>query len=178
MKTKNIIRIIIGTALLLLIPLLGRWPWTPSDFVIAAALLIGTGFAYEFIASRGNTSTYRLAVGIAAVTSLALVWVNLAVGIIGSEDNPANLMYFGVILIGLIGAAIARLKPLGMSRALFTMAFAQFLVPIIAVIIWRPDFSPGVAQVFILNAFFVMMFVVSGLLFQHADTVHSELTSA
>ena len=29
--------------------------------------------------------------------ALILVWMNLAVGIIGSEDNLANLMYIGVL---------------------------------------------------------------------------------
>ena len=37
----------------------------------------------------GN-SAYRAAVGVAIAAAFILVWMNLAVGIIGSEDNPAN----------------------------------------------------------------------------------------
>ena len=99
-----------------------------------------------------------------------ILWVNAAVGLIGSEDNPANLMYGGVLAVGAIGAAIARFTPLGMARALFATAFAQFLVPVVALIIWRPDFSPGVVQVFGLNFFFVLLFAGSALLFRHAGS--------
>jgi hypothetical protein len=101
-------------------------------------------------------------------TGLILIWINGAVGLIGSEDNPANLMYGGVLAVGVIGAVIARLKPSGMARALFATALAQFLVPVVAVIIWRSDFSPGVVPVFGLNFVFVLLFAGSALLFQHA----------
>ena len=99
-----------------------------------------------------------------------LVWVNGAVGIIGSENNDANLMYFGVISIGIIGAIIARLQPLGMARALFVTALAQALVPVIALTIWQPTSwgAAGVFGVFVLNAFFVMLLVGSALLFKRA----------
>jgi hypothetical protein len=55
-----------------------------------------------------DNRAYRAAVGVAIAAAFILVWMNLAVGIIGSEDNPANLMYGGVLAIGIIGAVIAR----------------------------------------------------------------------
>ena len=94
--------------------------------------------------------------------------MNGAVEIIG-DDNPANLMYFGVPIVGIIGAAIARFRPWGMARALFAMALAQAMVPVIALMIWNPQvtsWAPGVLLVFGLNALFVMLFVGSGLLFR------------
>ena len=99
-----------------------------------------------------------------------LVWINGAVGIIGNEGNPANLMYGGVLAVGIIGAMIARFQPQGMARALFAMALAQLLVPVIALIVWRRslDDAPGVVGVFMLNASFVMLFVVSALFFRRA----------
>ena len=36
------------------------------------------------------------------MAAFLLIWINLAVGIIGSEDNPANLMYGAVLLLGLV----------------------------------------------------------------------------
>ena len=62
-------------------------------------------------------TAYRVAIGVAVASALILVWINAAAGIIG--DGPINLMYFGVIAVGMIGAFIARLEPRGMSRALF-----------------------------------------------------------
>ena len=181
MQRMGLIRILLTTAFLLLLPLLAMQftdevVWDPADFVVAGALLAGTGFVYELVASRGGNIAYRAAVGIALAAALLLVWVNLAVGIIGSEDNPANLMYIGVLAVGLMGAVIARLEQRGMARALFATALAQALVPVIALIIWKPSVasdasgwgSAGVLGVFGLNAFFVMLFVGSALLFRRA----------
>lgn len=107
-------------------------------------------------------------------TALLLVWINLAVGIIGSENNPINLIYFGVLFVGIAGAGIARFRPQGMARALFATAFAQALVPVIALVIGKSQVRslqepPGLVGVLALNAFFVMLFVVSALLFRHAS---------
>jgi hypothetical protein len=178
MKNKNIIRIALVTAFILLLSLVAmrftaEVNWTWSDFVVAGTLLFGAGLMYDLIARKAGSIAYRFAVGIAVAAALLLVWINLAVGIIGSEDNPVNVMYFGVLFVGIIGAAIARLRPLGMARALFAMAFAQALVPVIALVIGGSQArsmqeSPGVMGVLALNAFFVILFVVSALLFRRA----------
>ena len=181
MQSKSIVRIVLMTAFLLLLPLLAMQftdevAWDLADFVVAGVLLLGTGFTYELVARKGGNIAYRAAVGIALAAALLLVWINLAVGVIGSEDNPANLMYVAVLAVGLIGAAIARLEQRGMARALFATALAQALVPVIALIIWKASAtsdaggwgSAGVLGVFGLNAFFVMLFVGSALLFRRA----------
>lgn len=178
MQNKNIIYLALGTAFILLLPLLAmlftdQVVWDLSDFIVAGALIFGTGLAYELVAKRGGTMAYRVAVGIALAAAFLLVWINLAVGIIGSEDNPINLMYFGVPAIGILGATIARLRPQGMARALITTALAQALVPVIALIINKPqvtsvEASMGVLGVLGLNAFFVMMFIGSALLFRRS----------
>ena len=163
-------------ALILLIPLIAmqfsdEWNWDLFDFVFAGALLFGAGLTYELVAKKGGTTAYRAAVGVAVATALILVWVNAAVGIIG-DDESVNLMYFGVLAIGIIGALIARLRPQGMARALFAMAIAQMLVPVIVLTI--PNFRgvlvepPGVVGVFGLNAFFVMLWIGSAWLFRKA----------
>jgi hypothetical protein len=115
-------------------------------------------------------NAYRAAVGVALAAAFVLVWLSLGVGIIGADGDPANLMYFGVLAVGLIGAIIARLRPHGMARALFAMALAQALVAVIALIItlgspWSP---PGVLGTLILNGFFAALFVGSALLFRYA----------
>jgi len=182
MQSRNMIRIVLATAFLLLLPWVAmqfsdQVKWGPADFVMAGALLMGTGFTYELVAKKGGTFAYRAAVGVALITALLLVWINLAVGIIGDEDNPANLMYLGVLVVGLIGTAVARLEKRGMARALFSMALVQAMVPVIALKVWTPSApsgasswgSAGVAGVFGLNAVFVLLFAGSALLFRRAD---------
>ena len=61
-----------------------------------------------------NQGAYRLAIGIGLAAVLMLIWLSLGVGIIGKDGDPANLMYFGVMAIGIIGAIIKHLQPLGM----------------------------------------------------------------
>ena len=121
-------------------------------------------------AMKTNNSIYRSAVGVALAAAFLLVWLTGAVGIIGTEDNNANLMYIGVLAVGIIGAIVARFRPHGMARALFATALAQALVAVIALIIglgspWSP---PGVLGTLILNGFFVGLFVGSAWLFREA----------
>lgn len=121
------------------------------------------------VARRGGFE-YRMAVVVALGAVLLLGWVSGAVGIIGSENQPANLLYFGVVAIGLIGVLLARFRSRGMSLAMFVMAFAQILVPVLALIIW-PQVSwggVGMAGVFALNAFFAALLVGSAVLFRRA----------
>jgi hypothetical protein len=183
--TKRLSVWAIIVALILLIPLvltlLGSgvdgegWHWTPGDFVFMGTLMFGTGLAYELVARKGGTVAYRVAVGVALAAAFLLVWMNGAVGIIGNEGQTANLMYFGVLAVGFIGALIARFRPHGMARALFATALAQALVPVIALIAW-PQISwgaAGVSGVFVLNGFFVALFVGSALLFRRAAQEHN-----
>ena len=174
MRNKNIIRIALATACLLLVPLIAQAPWTLFDFVVAGVLLFGSGLAFDLISKRAASNAYRVATGMAVGAAFILVWINLAVGLIGNENNPANQLYFGVLAIGIIGAIIARFQPRGMARALFATAVAQAFVPVIALIIWRPPLTRGVLGILILNAVFVLLFASSGLLFRRAGTVASK----
>ena len=96
-----------AAAALLLLPLCAMQVtdavvWDLADFVVAGALVVGVGVTYELAARMIGNSAYRAAVGVALAAVFILVWGNLAVGIIGSEDNPANVMYGGVLAVGII----------------------------------------------------------------------------
>ncbi|WP_426061081.1 hypothetical protein [Hymenobacter sp. B1770] len=175
---QSITRVALATALLLLIPLVAKqftaeMAWTVGDFIFAGVLLFGAGLTYVLIARMGNSTPYRLAVGIAVAAGLMLIWGNLAVGFIGSEDNPANLLYGGVLAVGFIGALVARFRPRGMANAMFATALAQFLVPFIAAAIWRPEVNLGMVQVILLNTVFALLWVGSALLFRRASATNS-----
>lgn len=138
-----------GTAaVLLLIPLFAGFPWTLSDFVFAGAIFAIVGGVFELAVRRSGNLSYRGGVTMALATAFLLVWINGAVGIIGNEDNPANLMFLGVIAIAITGSIVARFKAYGMARAMVMAAAAQALVGVVA-LVYRlganePPFYPGV----------------------------------
>jgi len=174
--TKRLIVWAVVVALILLVPLVAMQfteevDWDPFDFVLMGAVMFGIGLAYELIARRSEKTVYRVAFGVGLAGAFLLFWVNGAVGIIGNEGQPANLMYGAVFAVGLVGSIMARFKSRGMARTLFAAALVQFLVPIITLIVW-PQVSwggTGIVGVFVLNAFFAMLFVVSAMLFRRAS---------
>ena len=111
---------------------------------------------------------YRSAVGVALATAVILLWVNGAVGVIGSENNDANLMYLGVLAVGIIGAVIARFQPRGMALALFATALAQALVTLVALIAGLGYPASGPLEILGLNGFFIALWVGSAWLFRSA----------
>lgn len=118
--------------------------------------------------TRINSTAYRSAIGVALTSAFVLVWLSLGVGIIGKDGDPANLMYFGVLAVGIVGAVIARVQPTGMARALFATALAQALVAAIALIAELGLPWSGPAEIVILNGFFIAMFAGSAWLFRRA----------
>jgi hypothetical protein len=171
---RNILWIALGTGLVLLAPLVAmrytdEVKWSGFDFLVAGVLLFGTGLAYELMVRRSGNRVYRAAAAVAAVASLLLVWVNLAVGLIGSETNPANLLYGAVLAVGLAGAALSRLRAAGMARTMFAMAITHCLVPPAALAIWRPVWGRDEAlQILGVTVLFAALFAGAGWLFRKA----------
>jgi hypothetical protein len=108
--------------------------WTGSDFVVFGTMLALACGTYEVGTRMSRNATYRAGVGVAALAGFLLVWINLAVGIIGSELNRANLMFAGVLAVGVIGALIGRFQPIGMARALVATAGAQVSVAVVVLV--------------------------------------------
>lgn len=82
---KKLVRIALGTILILSIPMLAmrfsnEWNWDETDFLVAGMLLFGTGSVYELVSSKVDRK-YRVVVGILLLVLLLLVWAELAVGI-------------------------------------------------------------------------------------------------
>lgn len=163
-----------GTAaLLLLLPLAAMQftdevNWGPGDFAIFGTMLLVACGAYELATRTTGNRTYRAAVAMALAAAFLLVWINLAVGIIGSEGNPANLMYGGVLAVGIVGAIIVRFQPRGMAHALIATAIAQAAVAAIALLAGWSDPRNGPLEIVALNGFFVALFAGSARLFWRA----------
>ena len=184
MNPKTLLPVLLLPTSILLIPLAAMllraegWAWTAFDFAVAWVLIASVVLAYKFITRQSRSVAYSVAAAVGLGAGLLLIWVNGAVGLIGSEENPANLMYIAVLAVGAVAAALARFEPTGMSWALFATALAQFMVPVVALAISPRDFSPGVAPVFGLNFIFVLLFAASGALFRHAAGKHGPRNAA
>jgi hypothetical protein len=115
-----------GTAaLLLLLPWVANAPWALSDFIFMAVLLGSVGLGFELIVRKSDSLAYRLGAALAVITAFLTICVNAVVGMIGSEANPYNLVFGGVLFIALLGAVVARFEPAGMARAMAVAAIAQ-----------------------------------------------------
>lgn len=165
-----------GAAALMLLPVLpmrvtGAVAWDPGDFIFLGFLLAGVGGAYELATRVNGRSAYRAAVCIGLAAALLHTWINLAVGIIGSEDNPANTIYFGVLAVTVFGAVLARLRPLGMAVAMLATAAAQAMVFVVALV-------AGLAFTGPITVFFVALWLASARLFQRAARAQASVKAA
>lgn len=127
-----------GAGLLLLLPWVAmrftrEVAWDGTDFAVFGAMLAVAGGACELVLRAAIGLLPRLAFGIAIATGFLTVWANLAVGMIGDEGNPANLLFAGVLGVGAVGALLARLRSHGMARAMLATAAAQVVATLLAV---------------------------------------------
>jgi hypothetical protein len=140
--------------------------WTAFDFIFAFVLLGSVVLIFTLVMRKTDNTAFRSATGVALAAAFMLVWANGAVGIIGDENNDANMMYSGVLLVAIIGAIIARFRPQGLARAMYATAIAQVLVPVIALIAGLGPVASW--DVLVLTAFFGVLWFISARLFQHS----------
>ena len=118
----RIIRLMLITASVLSLSLVAMQltnevEWSPFDFAIMGMLVFGTSLTFELIAGKIQDFACRAGAALALASGLLLIWMNLAVRVIGSEANQANALYLGVLIVGGIGAALTRLRARGLARA-------------------------------------------------------------
>lgn len=83
---KRLLRVVLGTAAILLVPLVAmrftsEVNWTGADFLVAAVLLLGAGGVLELLLRRLPERRQRLAgIGLLGL-AFAYLWAELAVGI-------------------------------------------------------------------------------------------------
>lgn len=136
--------------------------WTASDFVFAIVMFAVPGLLFEAAVRSSASWSYRGGVALALLTGFLTVWINLAVGIVGNEDNPVNLLFFGVVLIALVGALVARFRAAGMALAMFTAALVQLAI---ASIPWLRGLEDPIPAS-ILSLVLAGLWLISGLLFR------------
>ncbi len=173
---SNIIRALGVSTGFLLVPLLASffvegWQWSGFDYVFAWVMFSFVSLAITLVLTSNNPPLYKLAIAVTAISTFLLIWINAAVGIIG--DGDINMLYLLIPLILVFGALLSRLQAQGMAYTLFGMAFTQVLIPVIAFSVLRVQFTSmrSIGELSILNGFWIVMFIVSGLLFLKVRTV-------
>ena len=147
--------------------------WTPSDFVFAGIILIGAGVIAELAVRASGTWSYRIGAGLAVLASVLLLWINGAVGIIGSEDHPANLLYLGVILAAFVGGVVSRFRADGLSRSMVVAAVVQVVIGVVAVLRgWGQGSENWPQPVIVLSLVFGLIWLASAALFRRAARIH------
>jgi hypothetical protein len=102
--------------------------WDETDFVVMGAVIFAACATCELAARGSSNGAYRLAAISAVGAAFLTVWANLAVGMIGPENNAYNLLFGGVLAMALSGALLVRFKPRGLAWVLLTVAVAHSLV--------------------------------------------------
>ena len=163
-----------AAAFLLLLPLVAMQltaevNWTVGDFIFAAMMFGLVGGILELAVGKSSSWAYRGAVAIAVAAGFLHVWITGAVGIIGSENNPGNLLYLVVLAFAVFGSILALGRPAGMAWAMSVTAVAEVLTPIIAYTgVADPVSDVLRPEVFASGILFTGMWLVSAALFRGA----------
>jgi len=88
-QNKRFIIILLSIPLLLLIPLIAmqftsQVNWSPFDFLVMGILLLSTGLITELVLRKVKKIEHRIALCMAILVTLFLIWAELAVGIFGT----------------------------------------------------------------------------------------------
>lgn len=141
--------------------------WSPADFAVMGALLFSACGAFELAARTTTDRAHRGGAAVALLAAFLMIWVHLAVGIVGGTGDPANLPFAGVLATALIGAAIARFAAHGMARAMAATALAQMLAGAVAL----AGFTAAGAEtraVLALSVVMTLLWLASAWLFRRA----------
>lgn len=133
----------------------------PGDFIFLAVLLAGVGIAYEAAARVPDDKAYWAGLVVALASTVLQTWINLAVGVIGSEDNPINWVYAGVTAVAVAGVALSRFHAESMAYAMVASAIAQGIAFVIALVVGRIFTGP-------ITVFFTALWLLSAWLFRKA----------
>lgn len=148
--------------------------WTPFDFIVAGVVLIGAGVVAELTVRASGDWSYRFGAGLAVLGSVLLLWLTGAVGIIGSEDHPSNLLYPGVIGLAFVGAVASRFHAGGLSLTMASVAAVQIVIGILAVLLgWGEGSENWPRPVILLSIFFGLIWLASAALFRRASRAHA-----
>lgn len=181
-KHAPVLRVGAITLAALTLPLVGTQlsdevHWTPFDFIVGGTMFFTTGLAFSFLAKRCGSLSQKSAVGLALAATLLHVWVNGSVGMVGSETDGFNALYYLVPLVGIIGGTAARLRARMMAWVLLGMAAVQAGLGLLALAVDRPEAGgDSVLEVVGVTGLFMGLFFASAWMFARVPDGSSSIT--
>lgn len=139
--------------------------WDALDFGIALGLLAGTATTYWVATRSAQSLWHHAAVVLAAGGALFLLWMQLAVGLVGDGDHPINQAMALVLVVAAMGALLSRFHAGGMRTTLLVVAGTQMLLGALGFILLPPAFF---SDIFLVTAFFTGLWTASAFLFHLA----------
>lgn len=139
--------------------------WDHFDYLAAGALLSGVGGVIWLITRNASSLWHILAGTLAALGALLLIWIQLAVGLIGSGEHPINQALGLVLATGAIGAVLSRFRASGMRTTMLAVAGTQMTIGALGFILLTPDMF---SDVFLVTTFFAGIWTGSAFLFHLA----------
>ena len=145
-----------GVSLVLLLALAAvatfflRAEGSPADAMALAVVGLVVVGAVVYTTLNRHTWPYRWAVALALAATFILFWLIGAVAILGPElgRNTADLVYFAVPTVAVIGAIGARFQPHGMALTMLGVAVAVMVLPVIVVAGFTPLSSNSAGALF------------------------------
>ena len=170
---KTTLRVALVSLCLLMVPLVASrvvegWHWNAGSFAFVSFLFFATGMAYALIARKMNARSYKVGVGVALVAGFALGWSTMVQT--ADSGHPERLWYLSVLLVGLVGALLSRLRARRLAYTLFAMAATLALIAVLLPSGAPPDLALRMA---IGHGVYVALFLAAGLLFRHASLARS-----
>ena len=164
----------VGAIALLSVPFIAmrftsEMQWTLGDFIFAGLMLAALCGLVELAVRRSSKAVYRWGLGLASLGAFAVIWVNLAVGIVGSEDNDYNSIFFLIILMTIVGSAAVRIRAGAMARIMPVTAIALLVALGVGQAMGSDELhNPRLAE-WVGVTVFASLFALSALLFRRAE---------
>lgn len=104
--------------------------WDETDFIVAGLVFSIVGGLVELAVRLSSNWFYRIGAFFGIFSGFVVLWSNLAIGMIGNENNPINLLFIAVLLIALGGAILGRFRNTALVWAMLLAGLAQAAIGI------------------------------------------------
>ena len=122
-----------GAVALILTPLVAMQftnevDWDETDFIVATIIFGIVGGLIELAVRLSSNWYFRIGAMFAVLAGFMVVWANLAVGLIGNEDNPVNLWFAAVLFTAIAGSIASHFRARILPAAMFLAGTLQVAI--------------------------------------------------